>query len=148
MNTHPYPSDLTGEEWTILAPLITPGKRAGHPQVLELRRIVDAAFYLLRTGCQWRAVPHEFPPWPTVFHHYAKWRIRGTWERVNTILRERLRVVVGRKVQPTAEPLRETRSGSRACKAYGSPPASNRPKSRAGSTCSSADGWWSERSPG
>lgn len=102
MNTHPYPSDLSDEEWAILAPLITPGTQAGHPQVLELRRIVDAVFYLLRTGCQWRALPHEFPPWPSVFYHYAKWRHQGTWERINTSLRERYRVASGRKPQPTA----------------------------------------------
>ena len=86
----------------MLAPLITPGKQAGHPQVLELRRIVDAVFYLLRTGCQWRALPHEFPPWTAVFYHFAEWRRRGTWERVNAVLRERLRVAHGRKAQPTA----------------------------------------------
>ena len=63
---------------------------------------MDAVFYLLRTGCQWRAVPHEFPPWPTVFYHYAKWRSQGTWERVNAALRERHRVAGGRKPQPTA----------------------------------------------
>ena len=102
MNTQPYPSDLTDEEWAILTPLITPGKQAGHPQVLELRRIVDAVFYLLRTGCQWRALPHEFPSWPSVFYHYAKWRHQDTWERINTSLRERYRITLGRKAQPTA----------------------------------------------
>ncbi len=103
MNAHPYPSDLTDEEWAILAPLIAPGTQAGHPQVLELRRIVDAVFYLLRTGCQWRALPHAYPPWPSVFHHYAKWRHQGTWERINTSLRERSRVASGRKAQPIAK---------------------------------------------
>jgi transposase len=102
MNTHPYPSDLSDEEWAILGPLITPGKQAGHPQLFGLRRIVEAVFYLLRTGCQWRAMPHEYPPWPTVFHHFAKWRNQGTWERINTALRERHRVAKGRKPQPTA----------------------------------------------
>jgi putative transposase len=102
MNTCSYPSDLTDEGWRILAPLITPGKQAGHPQVLELRRIADAVFYLLRTGCQWRALPHDLPPWPAVFYHYAKWRRRGTWERVNAALRERHRVAAGRGAQPTA----------------------------------------------
>lgn len=62
MNRHPYPSDLTDEEWAILGPFIIPGGRAGHPQGIELRRIVDAVFYVLRTGCQWRALPHDFPP--------------------------------------------------------------------------------------
>src|SRR5690242_2509113 len=102
MNTHPYPSDLSDEEWAILGPLITPGKQAGHPQLFGLRRIVEAVFYLLRTGCQWRAMPHEYPPWPRVFYHFAKWRRQGTWERINTALRERHRVLKGRKPQPTA----------------------------------------------
>lgn len=102
MNTQPYPSDLTNDEWTILAPLITPGKQAGHPQVLELRRIVEAVFYLLRTGCQWRALPRDFPSWPSVYYHYAKWRNRGTWERINASLRERHRLAQGRTAQPTA----------------------------------------------
>jgi putative transposase len=102
MTTCSYPSDLTDEEWTILAPLITPGKQAGHPQGLDLRRIVDAAFYLLRTGCQWRALPHDFPPWTAVFYHYAKWRRRGTWERINAALRERQRLAQGRQAHPSA----------------------------------------------
>jgi putative transposase len=102
MNTCSYPSDLTDEEWRILAPLITPGKQVGHPQVLDLRRIADAVFCLLRTGCQRRALPHDFPPWPAVFYHYAKWRRRGTWERINAAPRERHRVAAGREAQPTA----------------------------------------------
>lgn len=60
-------------------PFVRPRKQAGHPRVIELRRIVEAVFYLLRTRCQWRALPHEFPPWPTVFYHFAKWRAQGTW---------------------------------------------------------------------
>ena len=102
MNTQPYPSDLTDDEWTILAPLITPDKQAGHPQVLELRRIVEAVFYLLRTGCQWRALPRDFPSWPSVYYHYAKWRHQGTWERINTGLREQHRLAQGRTAEPTA----------------------------------------------
>ncbi len=74
MNTHPYPPDLTNEEWAIFAPLITLGEQPGHPQVLELRHIVDTMLYLVRTECQWRALPHDFPSWPSVFYHYAKWR--------------------------------------------------------------------------
>lgn len=62
MNTHPYPSDLTDDEWAILAPLISPGQQVGRPQVLELRPIVDAVLYLLRTGRQRRAAPHEVLP--------------------------------------------------------------------------------------
>src|SRR5918997_1749037 len=102
MNTHPYPSDLTDEDWAILGPLATPGKQAGLPQVLQLRRIADAVFDLLRSGCQWRALPHDFPPWTAVFYHHAKWRRQGTWERINAALRERHRLAIGRQAQPTA----------------------------------------------
>ena len=102
MTPQPYPSDLSDEEWSILAPLLVPGRQAGHPRVFEPRRIADAAFHLLRTGCQWRALPHEFPPWPTVYHHYSRWRRAGTWERINTKLRERHRRATGRDGQPSA----------------------------------------------
>jgi putative transposase len=102
MCTVPYPSDLSDAEWAILRPLLTRARQAGHPQVIELRRVAEAVFYLLRTGCQWRAIPHEFPPWPAVYWHYAKWRRAGTWEEVNAALRERQRVATGRAAQPTA----------------------------------------------
>ena len=77
MNAAPYPSDLTDEEWAILGPLITPGTQAGRPQVLELRRIVDAVFYLLRAGCQWRAPPPDLPPPPRPGHISAPRRAGG-----------------------------------------------------------------------
>jgi putative transposase len=102
MTTSSYASDLSDAEWAILTPLICPGKQAGHPQIFALRRIVDAVFYLLRTGCQWRALPHDLPPWSAVFYHYAKWRRQGTWERINAVLRECHRLAIGRKAQPTA----------------------------------------------
>jgi putative transposase len=102
MTSISYASDLSDAEWAILAPLLCPRQQAGHPQVFALRRIVEAVFYLLRTGCQWRALPHDFPPWTAVFYHYAKWRRHGTWERVNAALREQHRLATGRKAQPTA----------------------------------------------
>jgi transposase len=102
MCTAPYPSDLSDGEWAILCPLLSPPPQAGRPQTLELRRIVEAVFYLLRTGCQWRAIPHEFPPWPAVYWHYAKGGGAGTWEAINTALRERRRTALGRTSQPTA----------------------------------------------
>lgn len=77
MSRYPYPSDLSDKKWHILEPLIIPGLQAGHPQVVELRRVVDAVFYMLRTGCQWRALPHEFPPWTGVLYHYANARTKN-----------------------------------------------------------------------
>ena len=102
MQPQPYPSDLSDEEWAILAPLLVPARQAGHPRIFEPRRIADAVFYLLRTGCQWRALPREFPPWPTVHYHYGRWRRSGTWERINAGLRERHRRAIGRDAQPSA----------------------------------------------
>jgi putative transposase len=102
MTTSSYAADLSDAEWAILAPLICPGKPAGHPPIFALRRITDAVFDLRRTGCQWRALPPDFPPWSAVFYHSAKWRRQGTWERITTALRERHRLAIGRQAQPTA----------------------------------------------
>jgi putative transposase len=67
-----------------------------------VREILDAIFYIIRTGAKWRQLPHEYPPWPTVYWHFRRWRLDGLWERLNAALRERLRVRVGRHPQPSA----------------------------------------------
>ncbi len=77
-----YASDLNDAEWALLEPLVPRSHPAGRRQTYPLRRIVDAIFYLLRTGAQWRLLPHEYPPRCTVFYHYAQWREDGTWEHV------------------------------------------------------------------
>lgn len=97
-----YASDLTDEEWALLEPLLVRTHPAGRKQTYTLRRIVDAVFYLLRTGVQWRFLPHEYPPPDAVFYHYARWRRDGTWEQINAVLRERHRKRSGRKRQPSA----------------------------------------------
>ena len=97
-----YASDLTDGEWALLEPLLTRTHPAGRKQAYSLRRIVDAVFYLLRTGAQWRFLPHEYPPPDAVFYPYARWRRDGTWERINTALRERHRQRIGRTPQPSA----------------------------------------------
>ena len=102
MTENPYASDLTDQEWALLEPLLTRTHPAGRKQSYSLRRIVDAVFYLLRTGAQWRFLPHEYPPPDAVFYHYARWRRDGTWERINTVLRERHRQRIGRPRQPSA----------------------------------------------
>ena len=66
------------------------------------RQILDAVFYVLKTGCQWRMLPREFPPWKTVFHYFRRWRLDGTWERMNRALRRRLREALGRDPEPSA----------------------------------------------
>ena len=97
-----YASDLTNAEWALLEPLIRRSHPAGRRQTYPVRRIVDAVFYLLRTGAQWRMLPHEYPPRCAVFYHYVQWRENGTWEAVTHVLRERHRGTIGRAPQPTA----------------------------------------------
>jgi transposase len=97
-----YPSDLSDAEWTLLAPLLPPAKPGGRPRSSDLREIVNALSYWLRGGVAWRALPHDFPPWQTVYHYWRAWRLSGEWERLHTRLRERLRVLAGRAPTPSA----------------------------------------------
>jgi putative transposase len=77
-------------------------KEHGRPRIHSTREILDAIFYVLRSGCQWRMLPHDFPRWPTVYYYFRQWRIDGTWERINRAIRERLRVRLQRNPQPSA----------------------------------------------
>jgi putative transposase len=97
-----YPSDLSDHEWEILAPLIPPAKPGGRRRKWPMRKILNATFYLLRSGCQWRMLPREFPPWSTVHHYFRLWRLDGTWEKIHAVLRERMRARGGRNPQPSA----------------------------------------------
>lgn len=96
-----YPSDLTDAEWEILKPLLPP-YWMGHPMEHDLREIVNGILYVLRAGCSWPMMPHDLPPWSTVYHHFRKWRNDGTWERVSQALRRKERVRQGRDPEPTA----------------------------------------------
>jgi transposase len=101
----PYPTDLSDDEWKYIEPHVPRPKGQGRPRTHSLRgEILNATFYVLRSGCQWRMLPHDFPRrWPTVYHYYfRKWRIDGTWERINRAIRERLRVRLKRDPQPSA----------------------------------------------
>jgi transposase len=97
-----YPSDLSEQEWAILEALIPPAKPGGRPRTTDMRAVVNAILYLDRTGCQWRALPHEYPPWSTVWSYFRRWRNDGTWQRMHTALREQLRVQAGREPTPSA----------------------------------------------
>ena len=68
---HPYPSDLTDAEWALLEPLLESPERRGRPPKWAVRRVADAVFYLLRSGCAWRMLPREYPPWQTVYYHFS-----------------------------------------------------------------------------
>jgi putative transposase len=102
MQPPPYPSDLTEVEWRVLEPLLPLPARRGRRRKYSLRAILNAIFYVLRTGCQWRAVPHDMPPWATAYHYWRVWRKTGLWEQLNARLREYVRVALGREAQPSA----------------------------------------------
>jgi len=94
-------SDLTDAQWTRLAPLLPPVRPGGRPRTHATRDVIDAMRSVLRAGIAWRAVPHDAPPWQTVYHSFA-WRLDGTWERLNGELRDLVRERAGRHAQPTA----------------------------------------------
>lgn len=98
----PYSSDLSDREWAILEPLIPAAKPGGRPRSVELREVLNGLSYVLRSGCAWRLLPHEFPPWSTVYHYFRIWRIAGVWESIHTSLRERVRRNAGREATPSA----------------------------------------------
>jgi putative transposase len=101
MSRTPYPSDLTDAQWQLIQPLLPAAKPGGRPRKHDLRAVVRAIFYLNREGCTWRALPHDFPPWRTVYDYFIAWKADGTWEAVNGALRRKLRVASGRPHTPT-----------------------------------------------
>ena len=106
-----YPTNLTDSEWQSLkSHLPTPQKR-GRPRIHSFREIMDAIFYVLKSGCQWRLLPcDDFPPWETVYHYFIRWSLDGTWERVHHTIRERLRASLGRTPQPSAATIVDSQS--------------------------------------
>ncbi len=102
MTREAYPSDLSDREWELLEPLLPPPRPGGRPLKYSRREVVNAIVYVLRTGCAWRMLPHDLPPWRTVFHYFRTWRRDGTLERVHSALRDRLRVSEGRTASPSA----------------------------------------------
>jgi len=97
-----YPSDLTDAQWEILEPFIPPLSPEATYHKHERRTIVNAILYVLRSGCPWRALPHDLPPYGTVFCYFRRWQHEGVWDRVLEALRMQLRVKEGRDAQPSA----------------------------------------------
>lgn len=98
----PYPTDLSEAEWQRIEPYLPLPKPGGRPRLHPLREILNAIFYIVRSGCTWRMLPHDFPPWQTVYHYFRLWRQDGTWEQINAALREEVRIAEGRDPQPSA----------------------------------------------
>jgi putative transposase len=97
----PYPSDLTDEQWAIIQPLI-PVNTTGRPRRVDMREVLNAIFYLNRSGCQWDMLPHDLPARSTVYDHFAQWKSDGTWQRILDILRQKVREADGRDPNPSA----------------------------------------------
>jgi putative transposase len=97
-----YPSDLSDEEWAILEPLLLSAEKRGRPPKWPLRRVANAVFYLLRSGCSWRMLPHEYPPCQTVYYHFRKWRLDGRLHQAHDWLRTAVREAEGRDRDPSA----------------------------------------------
>lgn len=101
-----YPSDLTDLQWDNIEHFFPPQQRAsgraGRPRTYPVREIVNAICYLARSGCAWRMLPHDFPPWKTVSYYFYTWRDAGLWEQVHASLRQTIRALDGREPTPSA----------------------------------------------
>ena len=102
MPRSPYPTDLTDAQWNLLEPKIPAAKPGGRPRSTDMREVIHAILYVLRSGCAWRMMPHDFPPWGTVHYYYRRWRLCGVWKKIHDALREEVREQAGRDRQPTA----------------------------------------------
>lgn len=97
-----YPTDLSDNEWRLIRPFFRKrSHRGGRRYTLNKREIVNAIFYVLRSGCAWRLLPHDFPNWHTVYNHFRDWENQGIWERINAKLVKKWRFAAGRNEKPT-----------------------------------------------
>jgi transposase len=97
-----YPSDMTDDEWALVAPMIRPAKRGGRPRTVDVREVLNAIFYVLSTGCQWPALPRDLPPKSTVWDYLDLWQWDGTLDRLHHALYVTTREAAGREASPTA----------------------------------------------
>jgi len=98
----PYPTDLTDKEWALIKHLVPEAKSGGRPADYPRREILNSIFYLLRSGCSWRMLPHDLPPWRIVYHYFRQWRQDGTWQHIHDLLRGDVRAAAGKHRQPSA----------------------------------------------
>jgi putative transposase len=97
-----YPTDLNDTQWSKIRPYLPIEAKTGRPREHGWRKILNGIFYLLQSGCSWRMLPSDLPPWKTVYHYFRVWRQDGTWEQLNRRLREKVRLQVGKKRQASA----------------------------------------------
>jgi putative transposase len=99
--TKRYPSDLNDQEFARIAPYVAQPQGSGKKREVDIRLVLNAIFYRVRTGCQWRMLPKEFPPWNHVWYYYRTWRNAGIWDKINTLLRQQTRAAAGREREPS-----------------------------------------------
>ena len=99
--TNNYVSDLNDEEWAVISLLIPSCKTGGRPRQVNIRHILNGIFYLLKTGCQWRMLPQNFPPWGTVHYYFRRWKLEGVCFKIHEQLREGLRKEYKKEIYPT-----------------------------------------------
>ena len=97
-----YPTDLTDAQWDVVKRQLPGANTRGAPRRVNLREIINGLLYLARSGCQWRMLPHDLPPWQTVYDYFSQWRDDGTWERINGEMRIEIRELEGRDGEPSA----------------------------------------------
>jgi len=102
MKRNSYPSDLTDEQWLLIAPHIPPEKPGGRHREANMRQVINGLLYQSRTGCQWRLLPKDLPPWGTVAYYFYRFRDDGTWQTLHDALREQVRVAAGKQPTPSA----------------------------------------------
>jgi putative transposase len=88
----PYNTDISDQQWQLLEPHLPVAKTGGRKRTTNLREVINAMFYLIRTGCPWRLLPHDFPQWQTVYGYFRQWQKDGTWVKLNELLRQKVRL--------------------------------------------------------
>ena len=143
MERQSYPTDLTDAQWERIEPLIPPAKRGGRPRKTNMREVLNAINYVVRTGCQWYCLPHDFPPNRTVYDYFWKWGKDDTWKQMHDQLRDEVRAAAEREASPSAavidsQTVKTTEKGGRgALTAARKSPAGNATSSSTPSGCSS-----------
>ena len=102
MDRKAYPTDLTDQEWWEIKDLVPAPKHGGRPAIHSRREIVNAMFYVLRTGCAWRMLPHDLPPWQTVYYYFRTWKRSGVFKKAHDALRKEVRQHSGKNPEPSA----------------------------------------------
>lgn len=97
-----YPSDVTEKQWKLIEKYIPKPKPGGRPRSVDMHEVINGILYLVRTGCSWRQLPHDLPPWGTVHYYYRCFRLSGVWKKIHDALREQVRRKEGRKARPSA----------------------------------------------